>query len=64
MKKTTAFLLTAGVSGTALAHDLPGTENPLQQLIHHLVSLHHAPAILLILVAGVVAYLAARRKPQ
>jgi len=64
MKKLTSLLLTAGVSGTALGHELPGADNPLQQLIHHWSSLHHAPAILLIVVAGVLAYRALRRQAE
>jgi hypothetical protein len=64
MRKLTTFLLTAGVSGTALGHELPGAESQLQQLIHHVLSLHHAPAIMLILIAGVLAYRAARRESE
>jgi hypothetical protein len=63
MRKPTTLLLTAGVSGSALGHELPGAENPLQQLFHHVFSLHHAPAILLIALVAVLAYRARRREP-
>ena len=64
MRKLTTLLLTAGVSGTALGHELPGAESHLQQLLHHLLSLHHAPAILLVLAAGLAVYLASRRESE
>jgi hypothetical protein len=61
MRQLTTILLTAGVSGTALGHELPGTESQLRQLIHHGLSLHHAPAILLVVILGLLAYRALRR---
>ena len=48
MRQLTTILLTAGVSGTALGHELPGTDNQLHQLIHLWLSVHHSPAILLV----------------
>ena len=62
MSQLTPLLLTAGVSGTALGHELPGTDSQLQQLIHHGFSLHHAPAILLFVVLGFLAYRALSRE--
>ena len=61
MQKLTAILLATGVSGTAFGHELPGTDSQLMQLFHHGFSLHHAPAILLIVLLGVLAYRALRR---
>ena len=61
MRQLTTFLLATGVSGKALGHELPGTDNQLQQLIHHGLSLHHAPAILLVVALGFLVYRALRR---
>lgn len=52
MRLLTTFLFTAGCSGIAVAHELPGDENSLQQLVHQVLSLHHLPALLLLLVVG------------
>ena len=61
MRQLITILLTAGVSGTALGHELPGTDSQLAQLIHHGFSLHHAPAILLVVALGFLAYRVLRR---
>jgi hypothetical protein len=55
------FILAAGFAGTAAAHELPGTESDLAQAVHHLLSLHHLPALIVLVVGGVVAYRLLRR---
>lgn len=56
MRLLTTFWLTAGFSGIAVAHTLPGNENPLQQLAHQALSLHHLPALVLLLVVGLYLF--------
>lgn len=56
MRLLTTICLTAGSSGIAVAHTLPGDENSLQQLAHQLLSLHHVPMLILLLVAGLYLY--------
>lgn len=43
MRKT-MLLLAAGAPGQAMAHELPGREG----LLHEILSLHHLPAVLLL----------------
>jgi len=49
---TILFLLATGA--LAYAHDLPTEENVLLRLFHQVFGVHHLPAILLIVLAGVV----------
>ena len=51
MRLLTMIFLATGFSGLTMAHELPGDEFHLQQLAHQLVSLHHLPALILLLVA-------------
>jgi hypothetical protein len=48
--------LITGLSGVAMAHELPGDETLVSQLAHQLLSLHHLPALVLMLVAAVIIY--------
>ncbi len=56
MRILTTFCLTAGFSGMAVAHTLPGNENSLPQLAHQVLSLHHMPALVLLLVVGLTLF--------
>jgi hypothetical protein len=59
MRLLTFIFLTTGFSGLALAHELPGDGSHLQQLAHQVLSLHHAPALVLLLVGVAIWYLRA-----
>jgi len=56
MRMLTTLLLAIGFSATALAHALPGEDNPLQQLTHQVFSLHHLPALVVLLGVGGLLY--------
>ena len=56
MRLLITFCLAAGFSGMAAAHTLPDSENSVQQLAHQLLSLHHLPGLILLLVAGLYLY--------
>jgi len=56
MRLLTMIGLITGFSGVAMAHELPGDEILVSQLAHQLLSLHHLPALILILVAAVMIY--------
>ena len=56
MRLLTMLGLCTGFSGIAMAHDLPGDETLVSQLAHQLLSLHHLPALVLMLVAAVIIY--------
>lgn len=61
MRQLITFCLAAGLSGVAMAHELPGADSQLQQTLHHLFSLHHLPALIILLVVAVVAWQTVRR---
>jgi hypothetical protein len=54
MKRLMTILFLLATSALAHAHDLPTEENVLLRLFHQVFGLHHLPAIILIVVAGVV----------
>ena len=54
MRLLTTFALTAGFSGIAVAHSLPEGAHPVAQLAHQLFDLHHLPALVLMIVAGLL----------
>lgn len=56
MRLLTMIGLITGLSGVAMAHELPGDETLVSQLAHQLLSLHHLPALVLMLVAAVIIY--------
>lgn len=56
MRLLTMIGLITGLSGVAMAHELPGDEILVSQLAHQLLSLHHLPALVLMLVAAVIIY--------
>ena len=56
MRLLTMIGLITGFSGVAMAHELPGDEILVSQLAHQLLSLHHLPALILLLVAAVIIY--------
>lgn len=56
MRLLTMIGLITGFSGVAMAHELPGDETLVSQLAHQLLSLHHLPALILLLVAAVIIY--------
>jgi len=60
MRILTTILLAASTSGTALAHELGSGHSEAEQVAHQLLSLHHLPALALIvvLVAWVVRLIA------
>ena len=53
--------LITGFSGVAMAHELPGDETLVSQLVHQALSLHHLPALILLLVAAAIIYRQAGR---
>ena len=64
MQRLMTFSLAAGFAGTATAHELPGTESDLAQAAHHLLSLHHLPAMIILVVGAAVAYRLLRRTTE
>lgn len=56
MRLLTMIGLISGFSGIAMAHELPGDETPVSQLVHQVLSLHHLPAFILLLVAAAMIY--------
>ena len=56
MRLLTLIGLITGFSGSAMAHELPGDETLVSQLMHQLLSLHHLPALILLLVAVAMIY--------
>lgn len=56
MRLLTMIGLITGFCGAAMAHELPGDETLVSQLAHQLLSLHHLPALILLLVAAVIIY--------
>jgi len=48
--------LCTGFSGIAMAHELPDAETLISQLVHQALSLHHLPALILLLVAAAMIY--------
>lgn len=54
MKRLTTILFLLAASALAHAHELPMEENILLRLFHQVFGLHHLPAIILIVIAGVV----------
>jgi hypothetical protein len=54
MKRLTTILILLGTAALAHAHELPADEIILLRLFHQVFGLHHLPAIVLIVVAGVV----------
>jgi len=61
MLKRTGILLAAAVSGVAHAHELPDGTPPVEQALHHALSLHHLPALVLLAIALVLLYRASRK---
>ena len=56
MRLLTMIGLITGFSGVAMAHELPGDETLVSQLAHQLLSLHHLPALVLLLVVAAIVY--------
>ena len=48
--------LTAGMHRMALAHELADSAGHVQQVAHHLLSLHHLPALILLALAVLVLF--------
>ncbi len=61
MRLLTIFCLATGFSSVAIAHELPGHDSSLLQLLHQGLSPHHLPALILLLIAGMVLYRWLRR---
>lgn len=64
MRLLITLCLAAGLFRTALAHELPGDPGELQQFFHQGFSLHHLPAAMLILIAGIALYRYLVRRPS
>ncbi|MDH4048098.1 MAG: hypothetical protein OEW68_04860 [Gammaproteobacteria bacterium] len=62
MRKLISLILLAGAStGTiAVAHPLPGDPALAEQLLHRGLSLHHAPMVILLLIAAALLVLSAK----
>lgn len=60
MQRLTMILLATAVSATSNAHELPGSEGRL----HEILSLHHLPALLLLAVGAAILLRAMRRSRQ
>ena len=56
----TGAILAAGIPGIAAAHTLSDSEGVIAQLWHELLGWHHLPLTLLLVVVGVVAWVAYR----
>lgn len=64
MRSITGILMAAAVPGAAAAHELPEGTAAVEQTLHHAFSLHHLPALLLLVVALVLLYRAAKRETE
>ena len=60
MQRLTTILLATGVCAASNAHELPGTEGRL----HEILSLHHLPALLLVTVGAAILLRGIRRSRQ
>ena len=58
MRRLTTILLTSAIGGTAYAHELPGLEGRL----HEILSPHHLPALLLVAVGATIVLRAIRHR--
>ncbi len=56
MRLLTMIGLITGFSGIAMAHELPGDETLFSQLVHPILSLHHLPALMMLLIAAAIMY--------
>ena len=64
MLKKTGMLMAAVVSGVARGHELPDGTPPVGQALHHALSLHHLPALVLLVIALVLLYRASRKEVE
>ena len=64
MRLITMILMAAGIPGLAFAHELPESAGQLQQAAHQALSLHHLPALLLVLVIGIALWRVSRRETE
>ena len=60
MQRLTTILLTTGVCATSNAHELPGMEGR----VHEVLSLHHLPALLLMAVGAAILLRVIRQRRQ
>jgi len=60
MRRLTTILLATGICATSNAHELPGMEGR----VHEILSLHHLPALLLVAVGAAILLGAIRRSRQ
>ena len=64
MRRLTGILTTAAIPGAAFAHELPDGTPPVEQALHHALSLHHLPALLLLVVVLAFLWRASSRRAE